>query len=681
MELKVLNVYPRKESQFNKKGIFTVEDLLEFFPRRYEDYSRETGIDLNADISYFTAICDSVNFVERYKTYIYANCRAMYNGKIIHLAALVFNPYKFDWLNNFDGKEIYIAGKVTYNENYDDYSVFPKMICLNTPDRLRIAPVYPSIAGMAESYFKERLISAFKFPELLEDKIPQEYVDKAGVINYKDALVHLHFPKSFEDVENGRRRIYFNDLLYFALQNELTQESAATSSSYVITKSDAAEKLKQLLPYELTEDQKTVVDALMETAASGRRINALVQGDVGCGKTIVATLMMVAAADNGYQSVLMAPTQILARQHYDDISAMVEQLGIKVAYLGNELKTKEKNAALEMIASGEANIIVGTHSVIGKDVTFSNLALTVVDEEHRFGVMQRAAIVQKAAEGVHNITMSATPIPRSLAFTIYGGAIQPYTITTMPPGRKPVITGIASSQEKLFKFIIKEVKKGHQLYVVCPMVDPSEKVLGVKSVDEVYAEYKEVLSSHGIRIGTLTGKDTKKKTTEVMSGFKNGEIDILIATTVVEVGVNVPNATLMVVSNAERFGLATLHQLRGRVGRSNLQAYCVLDARNCSEKGLQRLNVMCSTNDGFKVAEEDLKIRGAGELLGTKQSGENKYITLMLAYPAEYVKAQEIAKEMLSNNVDCRMLRDVRADIRNNYEFREVNNERINKNT
>ena len=407
------------------------------------------------------------------------------------------------------------------------------------------------------------------------------------------------------------------------------------------------------LPFSLTQDQEKAVTEMLSYAEAGRRINALVQGDVGCGKTIICTLMAAAFADSGYQSVIMAPTQVLARQHYDSISSMLAPFGIKTAFLDSSLKKRDRDAVLREIANGSAQIIIGTHSCVGKDLVYKDLALAVVDEEHRFGVKQRTAIVEKAAKGVHSITMSATPIPRSLAQVIYGDNIQLHTVRSMPNGRKAVKTRVFRNQTGNMKFVLKEVQAGHQAYVVCPMIENNEKVPGVKSVDQITKEYREFLEPQGVRIGSLTGKTSKEETSEIINSFKDGKIDVLIATTVIEVGVNVPNATVMIITNAERFGLSSLHQLRGRVGRGDLQSYCVLQSDDESPKGLARLQVLCDTTDGFQIAEADLAQRGAGDLLGTQQSGENKYVALMIANPDRYQYAIQVAKELILRGNDC----------------------------
>ena len=430
-----------------------------------------------------------------------------------------------------------------------------------------------------------------------------------------------------EEIELGRARILLNDLLYFAIHNELNKKEISAGSQFNIKSRHLVNKIIQSLPYRLTPDQNAAVVDMMENAEAGRRIHALVCGDVGTGKTVICTLAAAGFIGSGYQAVIMAPTQVLAKQHFDSISKMLEPFGVKTVFLDSTLKKSERTVVLKEIREGSAQLIIGTNSCIGKDVIYKDLALTVVDEEHRFGVNQRAAIIEKAARGVHSITMSATPIPRSLAQVVYGDNVQLYTIRTRPEGRLPVKTRIFKNELGNMKFVLKEVRAGHQAYVVCPMIE--------------------------VRIAELTGKTPKEEADGIIDRFKSGEIDVLIATTVIEVGVNVPNATVMIITNAERFGLSSLHQLRGRVGRSSLQSYCVLQSEDESEKGLSRLQVMCDTNDGFQIAEADLKQRGAGDLLGTQQSGDNKYVSLIIANPEIYREATGYARELINRGWDC----------------------------
>ena len=655
MKLEQLEIKPNKKKQFEAKGISTVEDLLQYLPRTYKDYRSITGILPHDQISLFRGVVQSC---ERRpgngKQFVTASCTIIPDN--IKLTVRWFNMH---WILNSikplaeKHAVVVIAGKVEYSEKYG-YS-------LNQPDifepvegkSLRIYPVYPAIAGMSSRYLEDTMQKAISLKLQDSENLPEDILRDAGEITMPVALRYIHAPQAMEEVEKGRSRILFNDLLYFAVHNELNRTSVSSGSQYNIRSRELYNRVVSDLPFQLTEDQAGTVVEMLKNAEDGRRINALIQGDVGCGKTIICILMAAAFAESGYQTVIMAPTQVLAKQHFESVSSMLGPYGIKTAFLDSSLKKRERDAVLRDIADGTAQIIIGTQSCIGKDVEYKELALTVVDEEHRFGVKQRTAIVEKASRGVHSITMSATPIPRSLAQVIYGENIQLHTIRSMPAGRKPVRTRVFKNQAGNMKFVLKEVQAGHQAYVVCPMIEDNEKVPGVKSVDQVTREYKEFLGPAGVRIASLTGKTTKEETEEIITKFKSGKIDVLISTTVIEVGVNVPNATVMIITNAERFGLSSLHQLRGRVGRSNLQSYCILQSEDETPKGLARLQVMCDTTDGFRIAEADLAQRGAGDLLGTQQSGENKYVTLMIAHPEKYQIAAQAARVLIQRGKDC----------------------------
>lgn len=665
MTLAYLGIAKNKEHQFNKKGIYTVEDLVRFLPRRYNDFTHETGVLPEDQISCLTAVVNRVNTYHNGTPMMIAFCTIKATGEQL-LVKWFRQNYMAAKINNCIGRDVYVCGKLIYNEQYHSYSAtMPELFEPKVSEGKRIIPVYSKIPGMSVEYLTEKMQKAVGITEATAETCPYDIVAQEKLLPIQSALYYLHFPKTMDQVEQGRERVLFDDLLYFAMSNEYASRNSAVGSAFSVKTMGAVNRILEKLPYELTADQREAVRSMLADARSGKRINALVQGDVGCGKTIVAFLTMTAFVDSGYQAVLMAPTQVLARQHYEDLKALVEPLGYKVAFLGgSEMKAKEKKAVLAEIANGEANYIVGTHAVIAKDVAYHNLAITVADEEHKFGVAQRMALVEKAAAGVHSITMSATPIPRTLAQVVYGTAVQLYTIKTMPSGRKPVITGIATDENKIFRFIVRQAKQGHQTYVVCPMIDPSDNLEGVKSVEEVSEAYEKALGPYGVRIATLTGRNSKKEVEEIISGFKNGQYDVLIATTVIEVGVNVPTATTMVVSNAERFGLSSLHQLRGRVGRGDLQSYCVLQSEDQSEKGKLRLEAMVRTSNGFEIAEEDLRIRGPGDFLGTRQNGENKFMALMLAYPEKYKYAQDIAKRILDDGKPCRMLERVKAEQR-----------------
>ena len=654
MNLEVLGVKPAKIKQFEGKGIYTVADLLQYLPRAYKDMRRITGILPKDQVS---LVCGTIVSCERKpgngKHFVVA--KVLVEPRNVEMSVLWFNmPWRVNQLRPLAERRarVLIAGKIDCN-NFGYNLVQPDIFEPYADKVLRIYPVYRAISGMSSAYLEETMRSAISTGLQESEVLPRDIVEASGEVTMPIALRYIHRPQTMEEVEQGRSRILFNDLLYFAIHNELNRSEVSAGSQYNIKTRSLVNKILRSLPFQLTPDQQKAVNDMIEHAEDGRRINALVQGDVGAGKSIIMFLMTAAFVDSGYQAAIMAPTQVLAKQHYEAVVEMMEPHGIKTVFLDSTLKKKDRNEILKKIASGEAQIIVGTHSCIGKDVIYKDLALTVVDEEHRFGVKQRTAIVEKASRGVHSITMSATPIPRSLAQVVFGDNIQLHTIRSMPNGRKPVMTRVFKNQIGNMKFILKEVQAGHQAYVVCPMIETNEKVPGLKSVDQVSREYIDFLGPHGVRIATLTGKTSKEETEKTITRFKNGEIDVLIATTVIEVGVNVPNATVMIITNAERFGLSSLHQLRGRVGRSNLQSYCVLQSEDETPKGVARLQVMCDTTDGFKIAEADLEQRGAGDLLGTQQSGDNKYVSLMIANPEKYNYAAKVAKELIHRGSDC----------------------------
>ena len=654
MDLSRIGVNANKQKQFASRGIYSVEDLLQYLPRTYKDFRRITGILPDNQISIFKAQILSCKTVNTGKTpFITATCIEEQSGQTVTVRW--FNmPWYFREVSAMAANKtrVIIAGKVDYNSTFG-YGISQPEVFEQDRNTLRIYPVYRAIPHMSADYLYEKMSAAITLGLADSEVLPRDIVDSYHEITMPVALRYIHAPNTMEEVEQGRRRILFNDLLYFALHNELNRAEVSAGSQYNVKSWTMVKKIIEALPFTLTEDQNKAVQEMLRYAEAGRRIQALVQGDTGAGKTQIAVIVAAAFIDSGYQAVIMAPTQVLAKQHYDSISASLAPYGVNTVYLDSTLKKKERDGILKLIADGSAQLIIGTHSCVGKDVVYKDLALTIVDEEHRFGVKQRAAIIEKAAKGVHSITMSATPIPRSLAQVVYGDEIQLHTIKTMPSGRKPVKTRVFKKQLGNMKFILKEVQAGHQAYVVCPMIETNEKAPELKSVEVVSKEYKDFLEPYGVRIATLTGKTGAEETEETINRFKNGDVDVLIATTVIEVGVNVPNATVMVITNAERFGLSSLHQLRGRVGRSDLQSYCILQSEDETEKGLARLQVMCDTTDGFKIAEADLQQRGAGDLLGTQQSGDNKYVSLMIANPERYQDALTAAKELIRRGKDC----------------------------
>ena len=533
-------------------------------------------------------------------------------------------------IKNMLNQTVLVAGKPVYNATYKNYSVSaPAVFATYKKENKKPYSVYSKIPGMSDEYLKTSISEALCECDLFSDPYPS-----SNFPTYHEALWEIHFPHSSDSLKKAQEKIVYNDLSYFHGEIEKRKRNYSETTPFRISNANLSVEIKKNLSYALTEDQRKVMNSFYNTIKSGKRLNALLQGDVGTGKSIVAFLLMTIFGGNGYQSVLMAPTQVLARQHFEELSSLLSPYGETVLYCGEKgLKKKEK----EMVKNGEIKYIVGTHAVLNDSIEYNNLALCITDEEHKFGVLQRETLVKS---GINTLSMSATPIPRSLATVIYGAGTELFTIKTKPAGRKPVITSHSNSLPQTFSFLKEEIKKGRQAYVVCPAIDKNEEMENILSVEEVTEIYRKNLPE--MKIEVLTGRNKKEETEKIIGDFKEGKTDILIATTVIEVGVNVPNASVMIIHNAERFGLAGLHQLRGRVGRGDNQSYCILFSE---DKENPRLKVMCNTTDGFEIAEQDLILRGAGEIIGLKQSGEDKYVSLMIKFPKIYEMVQEDAKK------------------------------------
>ena len=657
MDIRQLELKDKQEKTLRSKGFENTKDLVSFIPKEYIDISKSTGVNLDDERSILFVKLDSVTSYMRSRV-VNASCTEYYTGTKIKVTW--FGKL---WLTKTlvenRGRYMTVCGKVSFDSFSKTFQIVEPMIFEPySRSSSHIKPIYKKIPGIGDDTLKTLIEKSWNLMSE-DDPLPKDVLDEMGVLNIKAAYQKIHFPKSMDDVKEGRKRLLYDTLLGFALKAEWSRRNSPIGSAFGIKTKRAYFEICKSLPYELTSDQQKAVDAMIKLASTGRRINALVQGDVGCGKTIVAVIMLALFADSGYQGALVAPTQVLARQHYEEVKKIVEPLGITVSFLGGDkLKAAEKRKLLENIKTGETKIVVGTHAAFSETVEYKNLAIAVFDEEHKFGVEQRNSLIKRAEAGVHFITMSATPIPRSLAHVIYGDSIELLTINEMPKGRMPVRTGIGKDREKVYKFIRKMAKQGHQTYVVCPMIDDKTDTQ-IKSVEITSKEFTEALSEDGIKVGTLTGRDSKEVTEETIRKFKDNEISVLVATTVVEVGVNIPTATMMVVTNAERFGLAQLHQLRGRVGRSSNQSYCVLESNATEGIAAERLNAMCTTNSGFEIAKRDLELRGSGEFLGTKQSGENAELKIILANSNIYPRFQEMAKKLIDRGDDCELVRNV----------------------
>lgn len=630
-----------------KRKMETVEDVCQLFPSKYYDFSFINPLNTSRLDKNYAFVCKLVSYELKKQSSIYivrCTLHDIYTQNELCVSWFgtteMYNVLKKDY---HPGDTCFIGGKLKASNKKNLFFMSNPIIFkkYDGESDCHIYTAYEKIRGISESNF-ERIINDCLEHATIPDKVPRELLHKYNLMSKDEAIREMHKPSSVEGVKKAKYRLNIDDLLYFALQLEEKKRNLPAGSVYGIHSLAITTKIIKNLPFQLTKDQKSAYEELVNRIRSGKRLNALIQGDVGCGKTILAFLLMFVMADNGFQSVLLAPTQVLASQHYNELKEMAAQYNIDVVYIANGLKKKEREAILKSIEDGSALMIVGTHSVLSKEVKFHDLGLSITDEEHRFGVLQREEITTKAKAGMHTVTMSATPIPRSLSDVLLS-TTEVFNIQSMPNGRKPIQTAICASQNTIFQFIKKEIEKGHQAYVVCPLIEDKQGVMeGILSVEQTYTEYANIFGKNAVAV--LNGKMNEDETEKVIRSFKNGEIKILVSTTVVEVGVNVSNATVIVINNAERFGLASLHQLRGRVGRGNSQGYCILNSVHKNNKWLLAL---CKYKNGFQIAESDYALRGSGNILGTEQSGSNYYVELSMKYPDLFSELQKYAKKYM----------------------------------
>lgn len=604
----------KRAKLFERLGVTDCEDLLRFFPRGYEDRTHNYQI---AQAPLDTTVC------------VRAVCVGVVKEARIRRNMTIFSmPVSDDsgslrivWYNNrfvkgvfSEGEEYVFCGKITQAHGRREM-INPVYESVDKQKNTgRIVPIYPLCEGMTQAVIRnavlETLESGEKVSEFLPDWIRKKY--RLCELNY--AIRNIHFPESPDACEIARKRFIFEELFILKLALALGKTENTTKKRPPYKDTDLTEFYKAL-PFELTDAQKKVVDEIKNDLADGYSMNRLVQGDVGSGKTAVAACAIYLAVKNGYQAIMMAPTEILANQHYNDFCKLFEKLGMNVVLLTSSTKKKE---ILNKIKSGEADIIVGTHALIQKGVEFANPGLAVTDEQHRFGVAQRSEIANKG-DAVNVLVMTATPIPRTLALVLYGD-LNVSVIDKLPPGRKPVMTYAVGEnmRKRVYNFLEKNVKAGQQAYIVCPLVAETEKsdLKNATDLRDRLAEYYPDIS-----FGLVHGKMKPKEKDDIVERFVAGEIDVLVSTTVIEVGVNVPNSNTMIIENAERFGLSQLHQLRGRVGRGAEQAYCIMVAHGSGEVVKSRMDTMCKSSDGFYIAEQDLKLRGPGDIFGTRQHG------------------------------------------------------------
>lgn len=633
----IKGVGPKVAYKLNKLGIFTAQDLMMYFPKKHIDYSSRTLIrDLKEGQT--TTVFGFIKSVSSFNTRNNLSVTRVVIGDESGRFELSFfnakgNRYLLQRMKTQfpQNAGIMVSGVVKMN-NYSGqltmdkptYSIMTGEFKEDANSNLniaRIVPIYTVCEDLSIKTLRKAIFNAIElYKNDIKNIVPDFIRERLGIMDKKDAVKQIHFPETMNDLEHARFSLIFEELFLIQLKLiRLRENTAKTTSAYnlQVHKDGLVQKFIAGLPFELTSGQKQAVNEILQDMNSDAPMQRLLQGDVGSGKTVVATIMLLAAVENGYQGALMAPTEILAQQHYNNLVQWLTPLGLSVGlFLGSHGKKVRQKFETDL-KNGQMNIAVGTHALIQENVDFNNLGAIVVDEQHRFGVKQRN-ILKRKSQNPQMLTMTATPIPRTLALTVHGD-LDLTVINELPKGRKPIKTILTGSHRQVWDLIKHEVETGRQAYVVYPLIDESETLSAKAATIEAEKLQQEVFPQ--FKIGLLHGKLKNDEKEEVMKDFKDGKYDILVSTTVVEVGVDVPNATVMVIENAERFGLSQLHQLRGRVGRSSLQSYCVLITSSRSQETRERLGIMTETNDGFVIAEKDLQLRGPGEFLGTRQSG------------------------------------------------------------
>lgn len=641
----------KRAALFAKKDIYTVEDLLYFFPRSHEDRS---------EIKPIGECIDGETVCITGKVY------RMPLDTYIRKGMMVTNMSVFDdtgmmnivWYNNKyikknfkEGESYTFFGKVTRSRQGRLQLSAPTYERSDSSKFMgKIVPLYPLTKDLSQKTVQSTMELALKEAGQIKEYIPEHIRHSYSLAEINFAMNNIHFPKDFESYNLARDRFVFEELLILQLALAGRKGNNSKTAGIVFEDVKCILEFSERLPYQLTGAQKRTINEICRDCKSGIHMNRLVQGDVGSGKTAVAAAAIYMAVKNGYQAAMMAPTEILATQHADSLSGMFDGLNINIVLLTGSMRAKEKREALSQIAAGTANVVIGTHALIEGSVEFNNLGFVVADEQHRFGVEQRAKL-QAKGNNPHMLIMSATPIPRTLALILYGD-LDISIIDELPPGRKPVKTYSVGEnmRERIYNFIHKNILSGMQAYVVCPLVEESEKT-DLENAEELAERLQKAYPD--IKVGLMHGKMKAKDKDAVMTSFAVGETQLLVSTTVIEVGVNVPNANIMAIENAECFGLSQLHQLRGRVGRGGEQAHCILitDAKNDVAK--KRMETMCISNDGFYISEQDLKLRGPGDFFGTRQHGLPEMKIANLFEDKDILKlSQDAAKQIMAEGTD-----------------------------
>ena len=617
----------KTEKVFNKAGIHTTDDLLKYYPRNYDIYEMPLWI---RDFK-----CNQICAVKAI-VYKQIEIRRVRNLQIVtaYLQDDTKNVIRATWFNAAylkntlkPGSSFVFRGMVKENRGAFVLEQ-PKIYKINEYKELldKMQPIYPLVSGLTEKMVTKAVVQAIKVELPVKEYMPGAVLKERGLIDINKAYMQIHFPKNKMELKQAKDRIIFNEFFDFTYSLRKFKDSDKDNENrFVINNSEVISTIINDLPYKLTNAQLRTWNEIEKDMSGSKVMNRLIQGDVGSGKTIVATLALISAALSGYQGAIMVPTEVLARQHLESINELIaeNELNINTVLLTGSMKAKEKREAYAKIESGEVSIIIGTHALIQDSVNYKNLALVITDEQHRFGVRQRESIANKGSMP-HIIVMSATPIPRTLAIIMYGD-LDISIIDELPANRLPIKNCVVGTNYRpnAYKFIEQQVVQGRQAYIICPTVEFSEAIEGENVID--YCDTLKNIFPSYINIEYLHGKMKPAMKNEIMDRFAKNEIQILVSTTVVEVGVNVPNAAVMMIENAERFGLAGLHQLRGRVGRGKYQSYCIFINASETKKASERLEILNHSNNGFEIANEDLKLRGPGDFFGVRQSGDMEF--------------------------------------------------------
>ncbi len=660
----VKGVGPKKRELYHKMGVYTASDLLYYFPLEYVDYRNPKSIyDLQEGEKALTGgLVKNVTFDKRgYKKGI---LRFTIQEGNASLQIVFFNAFYLSG-NIKNGEFYYFYGKVTsFNGRLN--MVNPSLIHKENLKR-EILPIYKLPKGISQNELRKN-IRGFLAGETIKEYLPNELIEKNKLCSLHYAISNLHFPMDEHHYRAACYRQIYDELFIMQLGIQAMKMPDKKGNAMQAKTDD----FLNILPFELTASQKKVLTEAENDMQEPKAMNRLVQGDVGSGKTVIAAACMYKAVKSGFQAVMMAPTEILARQHFASLKQNFERLGIRVCLLIGGLKKSERTEILQKIANGTYDIIIGTHAVIQKDVLYKNLGIVITDEQHRFGVNQRLNLGEKG-KNPDILVMTATPIPRTLAVILYGD-LDISIIDTLPSGRKPIKTFAISEKQRLcmYKKIADEIKKGRQAYVVAPLIEESEALSEVKSTEQIYEElssiYKEEIKSGEIKMAVVHGAMKQQEKDEIMQSFAKNEISLLIATSVIEVGIDVPNATTIVIENAERFGLSQLHQLRGRVGRGEQESRCFLVSSTGSEIAKKRMQIMTESTDGFYISDKDLELRGPGEIFGTRQHGIPDRCVMEAI---KYIDILEVAKKDAARYID-NISDDLQQRVDNMFDIKKV---------